>query len=380
MKKCFLKHFKSLDVFSVPVQLHFKRKSNFKSTFGALVSLIIFGLALFFLIKTMMAWFSIQVSTTIYSSENHSFISLLNENRSIEYTFDNTNYGLYFAVYATLPDSTVLSYKNLANYFQIDYLYSFTSYDRDLKHIDSKDCNYRESNEFLQLNYDKETLPANSSNEWRMCVKNDIKMGLFSDLESNSVFIPTLNLQIKPCKNSSESSNCENVENIEEMIKYITIQASIPKTNYDFKNQSSIIKRNYKNEYYKLDRSLKKLIYFEINPTFLYKDYGFFTDDYILDSINFNPGQQTIDLNSKNEEDNILFMYTLYISTQSDKYYIRNQKLNDIIGILGGLISILLSIGSFLCININKLLFFNSLMNFAFIFEKDVATLSQLKT
>lgn len=329
------------------------------------------ALSLYFLVQNLIAWLSIEISTTIYSSESDSFVSLLNQNRSIEYSFNNINYGIYFSVWAELPNSTVISYKNLATFFQVEYLYSFTSYESDLKHIDSKDCSYFEMNEFLQLPYNKANFPANSSNEWRMCVKNQLKMGLFADQVSNGVFNPTLNLQIRPCKNTSVSSKCASEEKINEIIKYTIIQASIPMTNYDFKNQSSIIRRTYKYEYYRIDRNLKKLINLAINPTFLYKDYGLFADDYKLDSINFNPGQQTIDFNSKKEEDDVLFSYSMYISTQNDKYYIRNQKLHEIIGSFGGFISVLLSIGSFICVHINKLLFFNSLMNFAFTFEKD---------
>lgn len=153
------------------------------------------------------------------------------------------------------------------------------------------------------------------------------------------------------------------------MRKYITIQASIPKTIYDFKNQTNPIKRMYIYENYGLDLVLKKTISNEINPTFLYQDWGLFNDDYRLDSINFNHGKQSLDFNTKNAEDNVLFEYKIYNSFQIDKYYIRNRKLNDIVSSFGGMFNVLHNLGDLLCTNINRILFMNSLINLAFRFN-----------
>ena len=363
----FINLFKFLDIFGIPIQLNFKQKIKYKSNFGAFISLIVIGVSCYFLINQLLDWFQVVISTTINSSENFSVAGLLNDNTTIEYTLDSKNYALYFGVWATLPDLTQLSYQKLERYLTIEYRYSETGYELAQTSIQSIDCNVRAQNEFLNLDYDKNEIPENMTNPWKICVKNPFRMGLFPDQESSEVYNPTLYLQIRECRNSTENDNfCASIEDIKEMIKYITVQPSIPKTIYDFKNQSKPIKRLYRYETYSLDFGLKKYIANEINPTYLYKDFGFFNDDYRLDSINFNSGQQTIDFKIKKDEDSVLFEYAIIIAYQTDKYYIRNEKLNNIIGRFGGMINVLYAIGSILCIYINRILFTNSLINLAF--------------
>ena len=362
-----LSYFEYLDIYGIPIQPNFQKNFKFRSNFSTYVSLFIIAISIYFLIKQFIGWFQVDVSTIINSSENFSVASLLNENRSIEYNIDYSNYGIYFSMYATLPDLPEFSYKKLEKYFKIEYKYSFSSTVSDQIEIESEDCNERKINDFLKLNYYQAKITEDMSNPWRICVKNPLKMGLFPQLENAEVFVPSLYLQIKPCQNSSLNKNfCASTDEIKEMKKYITVQSSIPKTIYDFKNQSNSIKRLYKYEVYNLDLHLKKVIKTEVNPTFLYKDCGLLNDDYILDSINFNPGQQSIDFNSKDENENVLFEYQISISYQIDKYYIRNQKLNETLGSFGGMISILYHMGSLICLYINRILFTNSLIYLAF--------------
>lgn len=363
----FMNCFIYLDVFGIPIQPNFKKINRFRSVFSASISFIIMALALFLLAKQFISWFEMDVSTTINSTENFSVTSLLNENRSVEYDLDYSNYGVYFVLWAALPNLTEIPYKELERYFKIEYKYSPTGYPIHQIDIESEDCNVRKINDFLNLEYNKTIITEEMANPWRVCFKNPIKMGLRAYPENSVVLIPTLFLHIKQCRNSSLNNNvCASFEEIQEMKKYIQIQSSIPKAIYDFKNKSNLIKRVYKNEYYYLDLNLKKNIKTELNPTFLYKDWGLLNDDYRLDSINFDVGQQTIDFNSKNENDDVLFEYVIHFSFQNDKYYIRNQKLNEMLGSFGGMISILYSIGSFLCFYINRILFTNSLIALTF--------------
>ena len=280
---------------------------------------------------------------------------------------DQKNYALYFAIYAAFPNGEEINYKDLDRHLIIEYMYSETGDASEQKSIESIDCNVREQNEFLNLYYDTNQIAENMTNSWRMCVKNSLKMGLLPDQELNNVDTPTLYLQIRECRNSTKNNNsCASVSDIKEIMKYITVQATIPKTIYDFKNQSQPIQRMYTYQYYNLDFGLQKYILNQVNPTYLYKDFGLFNDDYRLDSINFNSAQQTYDFKIKNNEDSILFEYGIVISNQRDKYYIRNQKCNDIIGSFGGMINVLYTIGSIFCVYINRILFTNSLINLAF--------------
>lgn len=365
--KTLINSFRAFDLFGIPVQCYFEKKAKYKSIFGASMSFGIMTIAFYFLIKQFTSWMYIEVSTTISSSENYSSSQLLNENRSIEYILDHKNYQIYFIVRTSSDYSPKLNYKQLSKYFSINYVF-WDGYDES--EMEAEDCNVRENNEFLDLPYDKEDIPENKTNPNRMCVKNPIKMGLLADLANSIVHIPKLMFRISRCQNSTENNfSCASINEIKDMVNHIVIQASIPKTIYNFKNQTSPIKRTYNYDYYSLDWKLVKTIATEVNPTLLYKDNGLFNDDYALDGINYNPEHTTIDFNTRFDDDTLLFEYDLSVSFRVDNYYIRNQKLNDIIGSLGGIINVLISLGGILCIQFNRFLFLYNLIRSAFKFN-----------
>lgn len=193
-------------------------------------------------------------------------------------------------------------------------------------------------------------------------------MGIFTSLERESVISAVLRFEITQCKpgiDHFEGGECASEEETREVMKYINVQASIPMTIYDFKNKTKPIKRMFKYESYSLDSNLEKKYRFEINPTYLYKDFGLFVEDYSFDSINFNPSQKTFDVNLKNS-DGILFQYDFLISYQNEKYYIRNKRADEIIGSLGGIFSILTFLGKWISFYFNSFLLTQSLLNFTF--------------
>jgi hypothetical protein len=315
----------------------------------------------------LLGWSNMNNLTIINSSENFSIVGLLNENRSIEYNLSYSNYGIYFSLFAHFSNSSELSYKNLEKYFKIEYKYSRTGYDNDKLDLESEECNERKINEFLNLDYNKTKVTETETNPWRICIKDNLNMGLLTEKKMETVFTPAIFLEVKQCKNTTENNNsCASFEEIKEIRKFITIQSTLPKTIYDFKNQSNLIKRVYQVENHNLDLNLKKIIKTELNPTHLYKDWGLFYDNYKLDSTNFNQGQQTIDFDTKDEKDELLFQYQIYFSYQIDNYFIRNQKIHEILGSFGGIISIFYSLGNFLCFYINRILFTNYLVYLAF--------------
>ncbi len=118
--------FKKLDIFGIPVQLHFNKSPKFKSNFGAFLTLIVLTISFYFLINQIIGWFSLEIATTISSNETLSVSGMLNENRNISYILTNSNYSIYFAVYAILPDSTWLTHQELERYLTFSYEYSET--------------------------------------------------------------------------------------------------------------------------------------------------------------------------------------------------------------------------------------------------------------
>lgn len=305
------------------------------------------------------------VSTIIYSSENFSENSIYVQNRNYTYFLDSNNYNIFFAIYADLPDSTSLNFKELEKYIEIQYQYSASGHMDNLELMEFENCNIRKERRFLNLPF--EDILENKTSPWSMCLSNPMKMGLFINPQYLEVASSLLMLKIQICHNSSLNNNsCASPEEIKEILKYTKIQATIPRTNYDFKNQSNPIKRSYEYENYIPDLKIKKSINNLINPSFLYSDWGLINDDYQLNSINFNCGQRTIDVNTNDENDNIIFEYKISISFQIDKFYIRNQKINDIIASFGGLINLVYALGVFFCFRLNRLLLLNDLINFTF--------------
>ena len=361
---------KNLDFFGAPIQLNYGKRIQFQSYMGALITIIVKGISFYFFIYQMIQWVVMENSTIIYSTENFSVQGLLNDNHSLEYIWDNHNYNIYFVVSTVFPNGSDLSYQELSRYFSINYKYSAEGL--NFETIESEPCNLRNTNEFLGLRYDQESIKENQTNKWRMCIKNPVKMGLLADIIYQQIQMPQIGFQISLCVNATENNyNCAPIEAIEEVMKYIVVQASIPKTNYDFKNKSNPIKRMFKNEYYYLDKNMLKKFRCDVNPTFLYKDMGLFNDVYEFQNLNFNPSQEMIDMNTRTNDNPILFQYDLFISFQTETYYIRNQKINDIIGTFGGFISILYSIGGLVALSINKFKFTKSLLNATFRFKKE---------
>lgn len=358
--------FKLLDIFGIPILLCYKERRKFKTNIGASISIGVMAICFYFFVLQLKGWINMENSQTIYSNENFSVQSLLNDNKTIEYTLDNFNYNIYFVVRAEFPNGSMILFQNLTKYFDIQYKYK-TPYNVKYDPIESVPCNVRSANDFLRLSYKPDDIPINKSNPVRMCVKEPISMGLMTEKKTHTVWRPALSLQIKPCKNSTNtSSECASENEIKEIMKFISIQASIPKTIYDFKNRTNPIQRMFKYEFYRLDWNLKKSFLYEINPTFFYHDVGYFSDDYQFDNLNFNPSQQTIDINSKT--DDYLFQYDIVTSFQVEKYFIRNQKLNDILGSFGGIINLLYTIGNFICFYMNYFLFMRSLLKTTFKF------------
>lgn len=365
--KNYLSCFKYVDIFGVPIELYFHGGRRYRSYISALISTFIIGICLYLLCLQLVGWKNIDNSTIIYSTENFSVTSLLNNNRSIEYILNNDNYNIYFAVWANLPDGNELNYLDLAKYFKIQFKYSPTGYEIDAFNIESETCNTIAQNNFLGLVYD-DSIKSDDVNEFQMCIKNPYKMGLMGDVTSQTVFSPSILFEINKCRNNSKihKFSCASEEEIQQIIKYVTIQASIPKTIFDLKNKTFPIKRIYKYEDYSLDSNLIKRLRNEIDPTYLYKDFGYLFDDYILDSLNFNPNQPTININTKDSDSNILFQYAITSSFQIEKLYVKNQKLNEMLGSYGGLINLLYTIGNLICYYINSYFLSKSLLKLAF--------------
>ena len=155
--------------------------------------------------------------------------------------------------------------------------------------------------------------------------------------------------------NSTDNKNsCAAQEAIDEMIKYTTVQATVPTTLYDFKNTKKSQKNVYDYRNTKIEKSMVKFYKNQIITTNLYMDDGLLYDDYQLQSTNFNPNIDYDPFIRNNSVDPLyMFVYTISFNTQN--YYLRNQKINEIAGNLGGLINAIFLIGKLICIAYNSI-------------------------
>lgn len=77
------------------------------------------------------------------------------------------------------------------------------------------------------------------------------------------------------CENSTENNNsCASDLEIEDILKYIQVQATVPKSVYDFNNLKNPRKRTYDYQYYHLDFSLLKWYSGTLIPVYLETDHG----------------------------------------------------------------------------------------------------------
>ena len=263
-----------------------------------------------------MSWMNMEISTAVKTTENNVALDLLKANKSIEYNLTHDNYYIFFSVYAFLPDFTVLNYQDLQKYFTIEYFYTYK--DEPEVKLETENCKANAISKFLDSENDGGFL---EDKIWSICIKDPLKMGFVSDSAKQTYYVPILKFRVKSCSNTTvsfdpitqtmkvtnNSLECASTEKIKEMMNYVMVQASIPNTIYDFKNLTRPIQRIYKDQYFNLDWNLKKMFITEISPNYLYKDVGLFTDNYNLDSLNFNPSSFMTDISWKGDQMGYLY-------------------------------------------------------------------------
>ena len=89
-----------------------------------------------------------------------------------------------------------------------------------------------------------------------------------------------------------------------------------------------------------------------MTTTKLYTDYGLISDDYRVESTNFN-AKIDYDPYIRQSVDDPLFHFTCGFNFQF--YYMRNLKLNEDIGSLGGLINAVVLLGKFFSLTYNSI-------------------------
>lgn len=344
--KFFNRLFKSIDFFGKPPYLYIGKKKKCKSFFGGLATFCLAGLSIFILINLIIGWFNYSNSTVTKSTSYYSDVELIAKNKSLFYDLTNENYYPYIIMIATLPNGTKLNLTDLKPYFSLNMTY------RDEKGIyqpiEIESCYFRKQSEFLKLSKEIIEQDGDYQSHWSVCFKNSQKIGYLSDPNLNQLNASTLNFEIYLCE-----ENCANETEIKSMLLNTALKFYIPKTIYDFSDKDNPSKTLYQKYVYYMDHMNAKRIVNYLLPSNLYKDVGWFDDNYVLDHTNFIVERQEFDLYSKQSKE-AMFSFIVLLSDTVENIYIRNQKLNELFGTFGGILSLLVKIFSFIC------LFYNS--------------------
>lgn len=343
---------KLFDLYGQNVNLFINKKPKFYTTLGGLVSICVIFLIAYIFYGFIFSWLNYEKMTLIPSLISNSVNELLAKNQTFEYNFNYQNYYIYWIITAVLPDGTILRTSNLQKYFNYSITYMSKNYVSE--EFLTEPCDNGYIDVFLGL--DQETINRNvgKKNMNRICIKNSFKMGFYPDQTISTIRNPGFTFNVFQCVNSSSNNNsCAPQNEIDEMIKIAYIQTSLPNTVYDFKNYKKPQKNIYDYHYTFLDKSLIKTYYNYLTITNLFIDDGLFSEDYKIVSTNFNPNID-YDPNVKQKDNDPLFQLIITLSFNTQNYYLRNQKINEIIGNLGGLINAIFLAGKFFCLTYNS--------------------------
>lgn len=333
-----------------------------KSRFGGFISVCVLALALYSLINALIIWRNNGNLQMVSSNQNLVLSEIIPNNISFVYDLTYENYAIYFVPMAILPNGDQLNYTSLSRYFRQQFVYTDSqNSDHDFPF---ERCNLKKRSAFTLVPYDG---GDNDTSSWSICPGRTVEMGLYSDPILYEANQSKLSYQIIKCENSTENNNfCASDAEIADMVQYTTIQATIPKTSYDFNNPGTPLKRNYDVQLYHLDMSLAKQFTAFVFPNLLKTDRGVFSEDYVLDSVDLNIDYVQYETSLRKAKDPVLMKYEILLNLNRQAYLRKNLKIQDIFASFGGTLSLLMSIGNFLCMYYNMWMMKHKLINIAF--------------
>lgn len=338
--------FKFFDLYGQNVNLYINKKPKFFTTFSGLLSMVIIAIIIYTFTGSITSWINNEKMTPIPASTSYSVSELLSKNVNFEYEFNYQNYYIYWAIMATFPDGKFLTTVDLKNYYT--YVVTLVNQHEDTTVLVTEPCKTDQVDIFLGLDREIVEKDIGKIGVDRICIKNSSKMGLFPNVSASYVYEPEIFFSLYPCVNSTKNNNsCASQEAIDEIIKYTTVQTTIPTTIYDFKNNKNIKKNIYNYHYTNLDKSMLKFYENLLITSSLYIDEGLLTDDYRLQSTNFNPNI-IYDPNLRKDSDP-LFVFATVIGYNFQNYYLKNEKIYEVVASLGGLINAIFLLGKVLC-------------------------------
>ena len=355
------------DIYGHEVLLYLNKEAKVKSKLGSFISIVILAICIISFSDNYISWRDNLKLQIISSTKSFSVTELWTKNQSYTYELDHQNYDLFYNLEVSLNDSVDrINFEAL----QIYFLQSFSYIDQTgIEQIfEFEKCLLRNRRQFL-LNFTADDKIYNKTSNYSVCIKENLKfiLGLVADSEGMQVYQPTLTYRITKCKNSTENYfSCAPVEELEKILQFVTVQSSVPRSIYDFNDPQSPRKRTYTYKTYNLDLQNRKSSTATLIPTYLYTDVGYFNENYILDSVDFNVEDMDYEFFSGDSKKDILFEQNYCIGLDRQIYYRKNDRLNTLIGNFGGIVHILFILGRVICYYYNNLILKHKLINFSF--------------
>ena len=121
----------------------------------------------------------------------------------------------------------------------------------------------------------------------------------------------------------------------------LKIQSAIPQTFFDFQSENKIRKRGYNYEIFEIDKSVIRRFKNALVPATVQSDHGLVYEKYKEDFTDYNTGIESTDQVIRSDDEDLFFQYTVYLAYNSDIYFRQNQRMNEVVGNIGGIINIL---------------------------------------
>lgn len=358
-------YFIKFDMYGHTANLYMNSQSSVKSKFSAFVSLVIIVLCFLFLLQNYNDWSNQQNLQTITSSQSFAIQELVSLNRSLNYTLNYRNFYLYFGLSASFDDGSYFLFNDLRRYLVQNFRYfDAEGFEHELEF---ENCLLRNQNTFLEKTEKINSENFNATSKGAVCLKEkyNLEMGLFIDPHNTFAQNPEIRYEVSKCVNSTKNNfSCASEEEISKIIKSTYVQATMPNSIYDFQKNSNARIRSYDNKLYDLDENFAKTFRATLVPHYLYTDVGILSEDYELNSVDFNVNSLQADIMSPN--DNVFFRYQVTIGFDQENFYRKNEKLNAMVASLGGTINLFFLLGRIICCFYNGIIYKHKLINASF--------------
>ena len=336
---------KNFDYLAPSQVLYIKGHKSFQTYIGAILSLLVFGLV-----------FALRISFfyKLISREN-LYISIQEESHQINFTYNFSNSLFAFKINSDIE----------LNENEIVFIVSYN--ELDLYNIKKKKLN-------LEIEKCKEEKIDKSIKEIDK-IKNI--SSFYCLVPSENAQIKTilnkgidsfLNIEIYLCDNEKNSSCKSNEEIINKLkghlIEFYFITQTYYVNNYNYKNP---LLKSYEEEKIKLN--LETIT----NITYFYEQLSYYSDNGIIfeEKKKYKgfifPTKTRYSINIRNNFKNPLGSFLFYINrNQRQRYERKYQKLQEICAYIGGILSFLNFIGSFIVSAYNEQFFFYYIINWIF--------------